>query len=163
MGGKGSGGSNGNSKFKPKRGRPEKPIDWNFVEQAMIAGSNQKRIAEAVGVDQGTFIDKFRKQYDEDFTIIASQKRQYGESLLELSQFQKALNNSSKGNPQMLMYLGKVKLGQVEAEPIKVQAPNQEEINYVDLLARMQHENVQLKIELENVKRLSCGDEQQTS
>ncbi len=97
-------------------GRQEKPIDWNYIEMAMLAGVNQTRILESIDLNKCNFIRRFKERYGENFESYATKKHQQGNSLLEVAQFQKALNNSHKGNSQMLMYLGKVKLGQKEPE-----------------------------------------------
>jgi AraC-like DNA-binding protein len=81
-------------------------------DKLLEAGCTQARIAAAMGVDQNTLHDRFLKQYGENYTDYSGKKARYGEALIEYTQFQKAVKDK---NVQMLMHLGKVRLGQKDA------------------------------------------------
>lgn len=96
--------------------RNPKVIDWDLVELMMEAGANQTQIAMAFNVHRDTLRDSFKKEYGIDFSTYSTTKLQYGDAVLLAAQYQKALKSSSPGNTQMLIYLGKVRLGQKEAQ-----------------------------------------------
>ena len=107
-------------------GRHEKPIDWEKVDFYLMSGSKQYDIAASVGVDKKTFIKHFKKKYNKDFSTYSTEKYACGNQLLEAAQFQKAIKSSSPGNTQMLIWLGKVRLGQKETvNTVNTNAPNE--------------------------------------
>lgn len=97
-----------------KTGRPEKPINWELVDRMIEAQCTGVEIAGACGMHWDTFFTRFRKHHGISFTDYSTQKAQSGLGIIKLAQYQKAINNSAKGNVQMLIYLGKVLLGQKE-------------------------------------------------
>lgn len=120
--------------------RHPKQIDWELVELMLEAGANQKQIAMAFNIHPETLRNQFKKEYDQDFSCYSASKLQYGDAVLLAAQYQKALKSSSPGNTQMLIYLGKVRLGQKENnEPI---VPNHEELkNIIDHLNQKDKKN----------------------
>jgi hypothetical protein len=96
--------------------RPEKPINWDDVEFHLMAGATQEEICATVGLHRSNFIPKFYERYGSDFTTYATEKRSQGLTLLKSAQLRKALSKSDKGSTQMLMWLGKVSLGQKEPD-----------------------------------------------
>jgi len=95
-------------------GRPEKKIDWELVDRMLEANCSAKEIASHFGMYYQTFYEKIAEKYNTNFTNYAASKRESGLARLKLSQFEKAINNSSTGNVQMLIWLGKNLLGQKE-------------------------------------------------
>lgn len=104
--------------------RPEKTIDWNKVDRMIEAQCPAKEIAPAVNLHLDTFYDKFKDHHGMNFADYAGQKSPYGLGLLRLAQFQKAI----KGNTQLLLWLGKVLLGQREPDAER----NQEQFDKFD-------------------------------
>lgn len=94
--------------------RPEKPIDWEIVDQFLEAGCNGTQIAAHFNMNPETFYRKVESTYKVGFTEYSSQKNQYGEALIKLAQFNKAIGKSKKGDTTLLTYLGRVRLKQIE-------------------------------------------------
>lgn len=101
----------------------KKPINWKEVETAMMAGSTQIRIAGHQGVEADTLRRRFEEEYGETYTVYEARLHRKGEALLEVAQIQKALNNESPGSTQMLIWLGKQKLGQRDHFPEQSNLP----------------------------------------
>lgn len=93
-------------------GNPLKPIDWNIVEAKVIGGSNGVQIAGAIGIHPDTLYQRCELKFGMNWSAYFMQKRAKGEDALHQSQFKKALN----GNPTMLIWLGKQRLGQKETQ-----------------------------------------------
>jgi hypothetical protein len=91
--------------------RPPKEIDWKVVEQKMQAGNTAKKIAKDFNIDVGNFYDRFKKEFGKGFADFASDFYSNGNENLEYMQYMKAMNGDSK----MLLWLGKVRLGQKES------------------------------------------------
>src|ERR1700676_2414974 len=127
-----------------------KPINWQEVELAMMAGCNQERIAGSQNVHVDTLRDNFFLEYGVDYSTFSNQMHRKGETLIEVEQFKKALNNSTKGNTQMLIWLGKQRLGQKDREDDKGISPNDATLN--ELLSEVKQQNAtqpQTKTELQ--------------
>lgn len=105
--------------------RPEKPIDWDYVEKALIAGATQAKLAKSVGLHPDNLHDRFLKHYGMSFTDYAGMKSPYGEVVLQIKQFEKAM----KGNTQMLIWLGKNRLDQRDGVDKNAPPPNDEVIS----------------------------------
>ena len=110
-------------------GRPEKIIDWELVDKFLEAGCNGIQIASHFGMHHQTFYDRVYEKHKMNFTDYAGRTTPRGEAHLLLSQHQKSLNGQAKGNAQMLIWLGKVRLGQREPEPIKEKPPNDDKLD----------------------------------
>lgn len=89
-----------------------KPIDWEKFELYVKAGASQKRIAESFGIEPDTLRSRVKEKYGVDYTTYATSLKTTGELLIEAVQFQQAL----AGNTKMLIWLGKVRLGQKEPD-----------------------------------------------
>lgn len=95
--------------------KPRKPIDWKLVDELLEAGCTAKEIAANFDLYHTTLYDRVKEKYGICYTEYASQLKSRGYSKIRLSQFEKALNNSSLGNVQMLIWLGKNLLGQKDS------------------------------------------------
>jgi len=98
------------SKEKRPMGRPQKPIDWDLVEKAIGAGCEGVEIAAHLGIHPNTLYERTVAEHGITFSEYLSTKREKGESILRMKQFQVAMN----GNVSMLIWLGKNRLGQRE-------------------------------------------------
>jgi hypothetical protein len=105
-----------------KSGRPEKPIDWDRVNELLEAGCTGTEIAPHFDIHYTNFYDRVEKKYGISFTDYASKMRQKGDSLLREKQYKKAL----KGENALLIWLGKNRLGQKDQ-------PEQENFKIEDL------------------------------
>lgn len=90
-------------------GRPKAFIDWNKVEQMIIAGCDGVQCAAYFGVDPETFYLRCQKDNNVGFSNFLRQKRAKGEAMILAAQFESALVDK---NTTMLVWLGKQRLGQ---------------------------------------------------
>lgn len=121
-------------------GRPEKKIEWEKLDLYLKAGSTQKKICLSFNVDPETLNRHIKNKYGKNFSDYSASLRSTGEMLIEAVQFQKAMS----GNISMLMWLGKVRLGQKEPENI-IAAANQPFIDQSHTIMRLEHEIFELK------------------
>lgn len=94
--------------------KPYKDIDWAKFERYVQASVPQIKIAEVFGVTRDTLRRRAEDHYGIKYDAIYASLHSEGDALLHAVQMQKALN----GNIQMLMFLGKVRLGQQEAQQV---------------------------------------------
>lgn len=122
--------------------RAEITLDWTYIDNCLMAGVTQKRLAESIGVHPETINNHCLTKKSMSFSDYSAKQRSKGLSLLEATQFKKAL----EGNQNMLLWLGKVKLGQVEV-------PHEESKPPLDLLVDKDNENMILKAEIANLSK----------
>ncbi len=121
------------------------PIDWEKLETALKAGTQQKKILQKLRISHDTLARRVRKHYNMSYADLAQSLYSEGEMLLEVSQYKKALNNASPGNTQMLIWLGKVRLGQKEPDSMQ-EAPKNDDLNEIKhQLMILQAENDKLR------------------
>jgi hypothetical protein len=96
--------------------RPEKIIDWDVVDELLMAGCPGTDIAAYFGMHPDTFYKRVMAEYDMGFSEYLQQKRSSGDCLLRKSQFDKALDKDTS----MLIWLGKQRLGQKENHDISI-------------------------------------------
>src|SRR5574338_992278 len=119
--------------------RPPKPINWDMVEKRIEAGNNGIQIATDLRISKDTFYDRFKEEYGVSFSDYSSELYSAGTGNLQFTQYMKAL----AGNINMLIFLGKERLGQgKEAEKL---SPH-------DDIIEIRHENMILRNEIENLK-----------
>lgn len=98
-----------NDKQKNKGGRPQKEIDWTQVEDWLAAGCTGAEVAACLGIASDTL---YRRVVTElgypTFSAYSQEKSAIGEKALRKKQQEVAL----KGNPSMLIWLGKNRLKQ---------------------------------------------------
>lgn len=100
-------------------GRPEKPIDWNVVDDLLLADCLGTEIASHFNIHPQTFYRKIEEKYGIGFTAYAQEIKQRGDSIIRKAQFDKAVIDRDN---TMLIWLGKMRLGQ--KDPDKQQAQN---------------------------------------
>ena len=115
--------------------RPEKEIHWESVERMMEAGNSARSIYTHFRMDKDTFYDRFKKEYGKNFSDYSDALDEDGKSNIRLMQYTKAV----QGNIQMLIWLGKVRLGQREPEPAQAVPPAQIEIDKDHMIMELQH------------------------
>lgn len=118
-----------------------KELDWDKINLYLKAGATQTRIAESLGINRDTLRDRVKEKYGVEYSAYSASMRSTGELLIEATQLQKAL----AGNITMLLWLGKVKLGQKEPDSISTIAVNQAEIDKDHEIMRLKNENLQLR------------------
>lgn len=93
---------------RKKLGRPRKNIDWKKVEDGLKAGCTITSIAKSLGLDRDTIHRRYEQEFNEPFEVYSQDKKATGEIEIQIAQHEKAL----KGDSQMLIFLGKVRLKQ---------------------------------------------------
>lgn len=93
--------------------RPQKPIDWELVDELLEAGCLGTEIAPYFDMHHETFYRRVQEKYGISFTEYSSEKRSIGDSLIRKVQFDKAVKDK---DTSMLIFLGKVRLEQREPE-----------------------------------------------
>lgn len=93
-------------------GRTIKPIDWDKVDELLIAGCLGTEIAACFGIHHNTFYDKVYQKYGVTFSEYQQQKASVGDSMLRKTQFDVAQDKDKT----MLIWLGKQRLKQREPE-----------------------------------------------
>ena len=90
--------------------RPQKPIDWERVDELLMAGCLGTEIAPHFDMHYQTFYERVEIEKGMSFTQYSTQKRSQGDAILREVQYQKALSADNT----MLVWLGKNRLGQKE-------------------------------------------------
>jgi len=127
---------------------PPKPIDWEKVDNLLMAGCTGTEIAPHFDIHPDTFYRRVNEKYGVGFTEYCSIKRQKGDSLLREKQFQLAMN----GDKGLLIWLGKNRLGQ--KEPSDNNKNFDEDKASINLcIAELAAENQQLKKMLDEAKQ----------
>lgn len=93
-------------------GRPDKPIDWDYVDNLLRAGVSGTSIAAMIGIHEDTLYKRTVKEFPEyaNFSAYSAAKRAQGLDLLRAKQYDVAM----KGDRTMLVWLGKQYLGQTD-------------------------------------------------
>ncbi len=113
-------------------GRPEKPIDWNKVDQMLMGGSCAKEIASHFDIHPTNFCLRLENKYNMNFTTYSSEKRAKGDSLIRNRQFEKAL----KGDNTLLIWLGKNRLNQRDTQN-DLPVTNETVAQFTDLMKQL--------------------------
>ena len=98
---------------KRSTGRPKAQIDWNKVDQWLIAGANGTQIAASLGVYPDTLYLACEREFKTTFTAYSQEKRSIGDKLIHQAQFEVAVKNK---NTTMLIWLGKQRCGQKDTD-----------------------------------------------
>lgn len=97
-------------------GRPRIDIDWNLVGQLCEVGASALGIAGMIGCDEGTLRSRSLQEFEKSFSEWRAEKMEAGNGRLHSKQFQLAM----EGNPTMLVWLGKNRLGQSDKAEVKL-------------------------------------------
>lgn len=130
--------------------RPEKPIDWKLVDDLLMAGCKGTEISPYFDMHVNTFYRKVLEIHNISFNEYSASKKEQGDSVLRAKQYEKAV---IKGDTTMLIWLGKSRLGQIEAKPIENIPPNDAHNDIAIQLIKILGENQTLKekiLELES-------------
>ncbi len=98
-------------------GRNEIPIDWNIVDGLLEAGCKGTEIAARLGIHHETLYNRTVSDRGVTFTTYAAKMREKGEAILREVQYLKAIGKSDKGDNNMLIWLGKNRLKQMDKQP----------------------------------------------
>lgn len=103
---------------KISTGRPQKKLDWDTIDKMLLAGCYGTSIASKFGMHPQTFYDRCIQEKGIGFTQYSAQKLEEGNDLLRQVRYSKAL----KGDNTQLIWLSKVRLGEVETTKQIVEA-----------------------------------------
>lgn len=101
-----------NPKNPTGAGRPQKPIDWDMVDQLLMAGCSGTEVAANFNIHRDTLYDRVVKEFGISFTEYSAKYEEKGKSLIKLKQFEKALEKDNT----LLIWLGKQRLSQREPD-----------------------------------------------
>ncbi len=93
-------------------GRPQKEINWDTFEQLCKIQCTQSEIASVLCLNVDTVHDRAVKHYKMPYSEIFKRFSEDGKSSLRRAQFKAALG----GNVTMLIWLGKIVLGQRDVD-----------------------------------------------
>ena len=97
-------------RHRRRPGRHPKPINWWFVSKAFQANATVEEVAAAVGLTTQHLRRRIRSDIDAEPAAEIERMRQVGRMELRMIQHATALNGA--GSVQMLIWLGKQRLGQ---------------------------------------------------
>lgn len=97
----------------PGMGRPRAKIDWDKVDQWLIAGATGTQIAASLGTHPDTLYLNCERDHKMTFSAYSHEKRSIGDRLIHAAQFELAVKNK---NATMLIWLGKQRCGQKERD-----------------------------------------------
>jgi hypothetical protein len=95
--------------------KPRKIIDWEKVDRLIEAGCSGHEIAPAIGISSDTLYERCVLEKEMTYSDYSSKLRSKGDGLIKAKQFQLAMS----GNPSMLIWLGKNRLGQSDKAQIE--------------------------------------------
>lgn len=93
-------------------GRPKAKINWEEVDNFLIAGCSGAEIAGYLGLNKATVYDRCEKDNGISFSKYSQQKKAKGDSMLRARQYQEAMD----GDKSLLIWLGKNRLGQTDKQ-----------------------------------------------
>lgn len=108
--------------------RPEKEINWELVDNLLMAGCSGPEIAPHFDVIPETLYERTVKEHGISFSRYSQLLRQKGDALLRAQQYAKALGKTTLGDNTLLIWLGKNRLGQKETHESDA-APNDKALN----------------------------------
>ncbi len=92
------------------RGRPKIKIDWEHIAELSKIGCSGVEICESLGIANRTLYERCLLDNNIDFSHFMQRNKAKGDSLLKIAQFEKAIS----GDNTMLIWLGKIRLGQTD-------------------------------------------------
>jgi len=134
-------------------GRPPKHIDWKEFEKRCAEHCTQQEICDALGVHDETLRIRIAKEYGLTFPEAYKKFSAPGKMSLRRLQFKHAEKNAA-----MAIFLGKVYLGQREADKVGDAPPNDENLALIHDLLR---QNKELRAKLKH--KDADGPEQQAA
>jgi hypothetical protein len=84
-------------------------IDWNLVDQLLIAGCSGAEAAAYIGIYSDTLYDRCRKDKGTEFATYLQEKRGKGNAMLRAKKFDRAIKD---GSDTMLIWESKNRLGE---------------------------------------------------
>lgn len=110
-------------------------LDWDKVDELLIAGCIGTEIAGYFGIHPNTLYRKVEEEKKVSFGVYLQEKRSKGDSLLRAHQYKKAIGLTDKGDNTLLIWLGKNRLKQRDVEKVEQQESFAEMAKKLDQLA----------------------------
>lgn len=133
------------------------PINWDKVDEFLLAGCIGTEIAGFLGIHEDTLYRATAREHNMTFAAYRASKRAKGDSILRAHQFAKALGLTDKGDNTLLIWLGKTRLGQREMR-------DQDDISLTiaEVLEHLKNGNISQK-DLENLNESEMETKQSLS
>jgi IS30 family transposase len=93
-----------------KTGRPRLEIDWEQLDKLCAIQCTKAEIADILGVSEDTIDRRCKEEHECSFAVYYKKHQSHGKASLRRQQFKTAM----KGNPTLLVWLGKQMLGQTD-------------------------------------------------
>ena len=107
-------------------GRPKSDINWDRVDELLMAGCPGTHIAMHLGIAPETLYRRCLEENNINFEGYSRDKKKSGDDLLREHQYRKALGLTDKGDNTLLIWLGKQRLEQRENPSMKTWTPEDE-------------------------------------
>lgn len=117
-------------------GRPQKIIDWSIVEKLLEAGCSGAQIAPHFNIIPDTLYTRALDHYGVPFSVIQGELCSKGDSHIKLTQYLKAIGESTAGDNTMLVWLGKQRLKQRE-NPTESMVPEEVVERFDEVMGQM--------------------------
>lgn len=127
-------------------GYPPIDIEWDKVDQYLIAGSNGVEIAKTLGCHEDTLYRRCQAEKGIGFSAYSRTKKAQGDQMLRSKQFTLAM----QGDRGMLIWLGKNRLGQSE-NPVIADHFDGELAQLLDKLKTLRIEEAPVDAQVEEV------------
>lgn len=125
--------------------RPLKEINWDVVERLISCGCSGVEIAGKLRIRSDTFYTRFKKKYKVSFQDYRVEAQEGGLADLRAMIHAKALNNKAPGNSNLLIFLGRCRLGMKEPETTQSVAVNQHQIDQSHYIMQLEHKLAELE------------------
>ena len=105
-----------------KVGRPKFELDWNKIDNMLMASMEGTEIAATIGIDVDTLYKRCVTDKNKRFSEYLREKKAKGVGIIKQVQFQVAVQERDKG---MLIWLGKNLCGQKDKQEIQQDITNE--------------------------------------
>ena len=113
-------------RVKKKVGAPKAKLDWEEIDNFLIAGCSGQEVAGYCGVNPATIYDRCLTDNGMSFSEYSQRKKAKGNSMLRAKQFEQAIVNEDTA---MQIWLGKNRLDQSDKKETKVDLSGNIEID----------------------------------
>jgi hypothetical protein len=107
--------------------RPEIPIDWDKVDHLLKAGCLGTEVAAVFAMHPQTFYKRVEDKFKMSFTLFLQEKRANGDAAIRAKQYERALGLTETGDNNMLIWLGKNRLGQRNEDKLSIVTQEQQQ------------------------------------
>ncbi len=127
-------------------GHPKSVLDWDKIDELLIAGCTAPEIAGFFGCSVRTLYTRCETDKGVLYSAYSQEKNAKGESLLRVQQFAKSLGLTDMGDNTLLIWLGKNRLKQSES-PVETALAEKALENFDAVMSQLSSLRSDLKIE----------------